>query len=320
MKSKLLCFVILFLCTLILPVFALFSPKEPSGSPSGQISSGSSLSGSFSAPQQFQVEGVGTLSAEDYVAGVLCGEMPALFETEALKAQAVAAYTYACYYVQHSGDTLPGGSNSFQRYLTPDAYRELMGEKADEYLALFHQLAAQVKSQVLVYEDEPILAAYHSISSGRTEKGETFFSGTFPYLTAVDSSSDEEEDGFAASVVFTAKELTEKLLSAFPDTTFPEDPAAYLKILSFSESGSVLQVQAGSRTVTGLELRNALGLRSPVFSVSYGGGLFTFTTKGYGHGVGMSQHGANAMAKQGKSYTDILAHYYPGAVVKALSS
>ena len=320
MKKKLLTFLALFLCTLILPAFALFVEKPSGEGAAGQPSSGGEQSGSTAAaPQEFQVEGAGTLSAEDYVVGVLCGEMPALFEREALKAQAVAAYTYACYYVQNTGDTLPAGSSSFQRYLTPETYREMMGDKAEEYLANFHQLVGEVKNQVLVYDSQPILAVYHSISPGVTEKGETFFNGSFPYLAAVDSSSDEMEDGFAASVVFTTKELEEKLRAAFPDITFPEDPAAYLKINSFSEAGNVLEVQAGDQTVTGLALRDALGLRSAVFSVSYSGGLFTFTTKGYGHGVGMSQHGANAMAKQGKSYADILAHYYPGTSIETLS-
>lgn len=317
MKRKLLLFFLLFLCTLVLPVFALFTKKAPTGNDAS--STPNSQSGSVSTtPTAFHVEGVGEIPVEDYIVGVLCSEMPALYEREAHKAQAVAAYTYALNYLATTGDTLPGGNTTLQRYLTPAQYKEMIGEKADEYLAEFKKIAAEVKNQALYYDGKPIFAAYHSISSGKTEKGEVFFNGTFPYLASVDSSTDETEEGFAASVVLTQQELTEKLKVAVADITFSGDPAGYIKILSFSSIGSVLEVQVCNKTLTGLKVREALGLRSPVFSVSYANGLFTFTTKGYGHGVGMSQHGANALAKQGKTYKEILAHYYPGTELKTI--
>lgn len=258
-----------------------------------------------------------TLSERDYVIGAVAAEMPAIFETEALKAQAVAAYTYAVRQRAISkaapADELKGAhfsddSTKYQAFYTTGQMKERYKEKFDEYYEKISDAAQSVYGELLEYEGEPIVAAFHSMSSGMTESSVNVWGGSLPYLTAVESKSDLSAPAYQCEYRFTEEEI-KKALTGFG---FSGKPDSWLKTGSVSKSGTVMTVTAGDRTITGVELRALLGLRSAAFTISYADGVFLITTKGYGHGVGMSQYGANAMAQGGSTYVEILEHYYPG--------
>ncbi len=170
-----------------------------------------------------------------------------------------------------------------------------------------------VYNQLLLYEDEPIAAAYHAISNGTTEGSENVWGRHLPYLQPVRSDGDLLAPGYEKQQIYTAEEMQKTILSAFPQAVLGEDPGEWLIITQRSPSGYVTAMEIGGVPVTGLEFRSALGLRSSDFTAEQNGGVFTVTTAGYGHGVGLSQYGADYMARQGSSYQEILAHYYQGS-------
>ncbi len=265
---------------------------------------------------------VTAVSVRDYVIGAVCAEMPASFEPEALKAQAVAAHTYAhrlALLAQSGTDEALKGAyfsndpNKYQAFYTDAEIRAVYGENYD---ALYPKVAAAVDAvlgEILTYEDAPIIAAFHAMSSGRTESAETVWGSSVSYLVPVDSSSDLDAPLYEQTAVFSAQEVQERLAAAREGLVLSGEPSAWLTDTQATESGTVLQIRAGSSIFTGQEIRTIFSLRSAAFTVSFEDGQFTFTTKGYGHNVGMSQYGANAMALSGKDYREILEYYYQGA-------
>lgn len=261
-----------------------------------------------------------TLSEKDYVIGAVAAEMPALFETEAIKAQAVAAYTYAVRQRNISevspteelcGAHFSDDSTKYQAFYTAGQMKERYGENFDEYYEKIANAVEEVKGEMLIYGGEPIVAAFHSMSSGITESSQNVWGGNLPYLTPVESGGDLLAPSYQCDYNYTADELKK----ALTDFNFLGNHEEWLKVNSVSKSGTVLSVSVGDKTITGTELRSIMGLRSAVFSIKYENEIFTITTKGYGHGVGMSQYGANAMAQSGSNYKEILRHYYPGAEI-----
>ncbi len=254
----------------------------------------------------------------EYVIGAVCAEMPASFAPEALKAQAVAAYTYARRQalVSDSLDdpSLCGADFSndparYQAYYTPAEIEVVFGDAYATYYAKIAGAVDAVLYEVLLYDEAPIIAAFHAMSGGTTESASHVWGADVPYLQPVDSSGDCEAPRFEETVTFTEDEVR----AALGAVQLGEDPAAWFGTPVCSDSGTVLQLKVGQSIFTGQELREKFSLRSANFCVSYGEGFFTFTTRGYGHAVGMSQYGANAMALAGADYREILAHYYPGA-------
>ena len=265
------------------------------------------------------------MAAEDFVRGAVAAEMPALFHPEALKAQAVAAYSYAVRQAmeqrQNPTPELKGADfeidpENLQVCLTEKEAREFYGEDFDFYWNKVCDAADRAGQYILLYDRQPVAAAYHAISAGTTEDAAYVWQGEeLPYLQAVESEGDLLAAGYESSVTFTADELAEKL----PGTVLPEDTARWVVPLEWSPSGYVTLVQVGEENMSGLELRHLLGLRSSHFRVEQGEGSITFRVQGYGHGVGLSQNGADFMARQGATFDEILLHYYPGTVL-ALSS
>lgn len=262
----------------------------------------------------------------DYIIGAVCAEMPASFSEEALKAQAVASHTYALYQSMTSKDdkSLMGADFSndpakYQAYFTDEEIRRYYGDKYDEYYGRICAAVDEVADMILVYNDEPIVAAFHSMSSGMTESAETIWGQKIDYLVPCISSSDTEAPGFSESYTFTDDELRSRLLVRYPDLAFSGKHDEWFSIGSRSESGTVLELTAGNTVISGTEFRELLSLRSANFEISYAGeNKFCITTKGYGHGVGMSQYGANAMAEAGSGYEEILKHYYSSATLKTI--
>jgi stage II sporulation protein D len=266
-----------------------------------------------------QVEDV---SIRDYIRGALAAEMPPSFHTEALKAQAVCAHSYAlfCALQQQAnpdsalkGADLSADSAQNQGYLSEEQARSLWGNMFDIYWDRICEAADSVQDQILMYENSPVLAAYHSISAGQTESADAVWSAWVPYLVPVESRGDILAPGYESTVSFSADDLRQKLTEAFGVLTLPEDPVQWIRPVETSESGYHIRVAVGEQTVHGKQLRAALGLRSSNFDVVWQNGSCTFYVVGYGHGVGLSQYGADYMARQGAGYEEILLHYYPGA-------
>lgn len=264
------------------------------------------------------------VSVRDYLIGVVCAEMPASFETEALKAQAVAAHTYAeRIRLQNQANPNANLQNAdfsndsavYQAFYTQEQIREAYGDAFEERYGKVAAAVDAVADELLYYNDEPIVAAFHAISSGKTESAEAIWGTALSYLVSVDSESDTAVPAYSETVTLSPDEVKTRIWQDNPNTEFSDDPAEWLRIRTVSGVGTVLSISVGSDTMSGQELRTALGLRSACFTVTYADGQFSFTTKGYGHGVGMSQYGANAMAKAGETYETILLHYYPTATL-----
>lgn len=269
------------------------------------------------------------VSARDYVIGAVCAEMPALFSTEALKAQAVAAHTYAIrqavYERSHHTEELKGAdfsndSSKYQAFFTNDTIKKYYGDKYDEYYTKVSTAVDCVIDLILTYEDEPIVAAFHSMSPGKTESAGNVWGSDIEYLKPVESPDDLSAPGFTESYTFSSDEIRSRLEAAYNDIVLDTDCNSWLAVNKRSNSGTVLEMKAGNTTISGTEFRSLMSIRSAAFDITYSSDAgFTITTKGYGHGVGMSQYGANSMAEDGKTYEEILSYYYSGVKLKKLS-
>ncbi len=251
-------------------------------------------------------------SITDYIFGVVAAEMPALYEPEALKAQAVAAYTFACYKKNSSGDEgydISADPNVAQCFISRDEALLRWGDKATEYEKKINSCISAVQNQMLTYDDKPIFAAYHAISAGTTNNCEDVWSKSLPYLVSVNSDGDCQAENYLTQVTFSSEEIAKKLESL---TAAHGEAANFFGDIVTTDNGYVKQINYCGKKTTGSNVSKLLGLRSSNFSIDYSNDVFTFSVKGYGHGVGMSQTGADYLAKQGYSYHEILQHYYPG--------
>lgn len=255
------------------------------------------------------------ISASDYLCGVLAAEMPATYETEALKAQAVAAYTFALYKKERSKENydISDDYKTDQSYTPLSKAQEKWGEKSAEYTAKIKSAVAAVNGMYLSYGGETALSVYHAISSGRTESCKEVWGSELPYLVSVDSTFDKTSPSYISTLTLTTAELKEKLKSL---NNLDGNAENYFKDIKKTDSGRVKTVNLCGKEVTGSDIQKALSMRSANFDITYQNDTLTFTVYGYGHGVGMSQYGANAMAKQGSSFKEILYHYYKGCKIK----
>lgn len=265
-----------------------------------------------------------SVPSEEYVIGAVCAEMPATFEVEALKAQAVAAHTYAerqrLKEIENPTPELCGAdfsndTSKYQGYFTKSQANHYFGENFDMNYKKISDAVKEVSNYIITYKDEPIISAFHSMSPGKTESAENAWGASVEYLVPVDSSSDTSAPKYFEEVRYGKELLAEKLKAAFSGVVLSEDFTKWIVVGGVSESGTVLTASVGDKNVTGAEIRTALSLRSSCFEIKYEGEEIIITTKGYGHGVGMSQYGANAMAQEGKTWQEILQHYYPGCEV-----
>ncbi len=259
-------------------------------------------------------DGIITLSDEDYIVGVVAAEMPALYEEEALKAQAVAAYTYA--YRKKAAATgeyhLTDQSITDQSYTDESERKEKWGENFDAYEQKIRAAVNEVAGQLILYEGGPIFAAYHAVSSGQTEAALNVWGNEVPYLCGTLSVADKLCETYKSEQSFSAEELITKLGLEYKNQT-----ASDLIIKSeCSDAGTVLKFSVAENEFTGNEIREKLGLRSACFETEHKDDKICFTVYGYGHGVGMSQYGANQMAKSGADYKEILLWYYKGCEIK----
>ncbi|MBQ9929499.1 MAG: stage II sporulation protein D [Oscillospiraceae bacterium] len=246
---------------------------------------------------------------EQYVLGVVLAEMPAEFEEEALKAQAVVARTYALRRLlrrdHHADAAVCTDPGCCQAYMTKEEFLE-SGEPAAAYDKIARAVAL-TEGQVLTYDGELIEATYFSCSGGRTEDALAVWGEAIPYLQAVDSPGEENADQYWEEARFTAEEFEEALGRELSGT-----PKDWLGKRTFTPGDGVQTMVIGGITYTGTRLRALLGLNSTAFLMTADADGITVETLGKGHRVGMSQYGADAMAKSGSSYGEILLHYYQG--------
>lgn len=255
------------------------------------------------------------MTVEDYLFSVVAAEMPALYETEALKAQTVAAYTYAMCKAARSEEEydITDDSSIDQAFISREEALAKWGEEAPTYEEKIRSAVKSVLYETITYDGQLILAAYHAISSGRTENAADTWGGNYAYLTSVDSSGDKLSPNYLSTAEFTADELKEKLAEY---VALSGDGSGWIGEISRTDTGTVLTAVIGGKSISGGNIRKALSLRSANFDIAFSGGKFIFTVRGYGHGIGMSQYGAHYMAMQGKNYKEILLHYYPGCKVE----
>lgn len=247
-----------------------------------------------------------TVSLEEYVIGVVAAEMPAAFEEEALKAQAIASRTYIVKNMVDGAGNEVTDTVKNQVYQNEEELKEKWGKDYDKKMEKIKEAVESTEGQVLTYNGELITAAFFSTSNGYTESSKDVWGGDYPYLQSVVSPWDKEVDRFLEEQVLSVAEVEEKLgVHLNGDNTVGT-------ILSYTEGNRVAEVQFSGKRLTGKEIRTQLGLRSADFTWKQEGTDVIITTKGYGHGVGMSQYGANGMAKEGKTYKEILQYYYVG--------
>lgn len=263
---------------------------------------------------------------EKYVKGVVSSEMPSEFDAEALKAQSVAARTYSLSRLLRAEDD--GNPTSHPDAPVCDSVHcqvyqselQLTKNKGSDWMnsgwKKICDAVDDTKGELLYYDGKLVeQALFHSSSGGKTENCEDVFASAVPYLVSVDSPYEEDATHKNEKATFTVSEFSSKIKAAYPNVQFGTISAQNIKILSHSSGGRVERIKIGSGTLEGREVREALGLYSANFTVSTTGDSITFTSVGSGHGVGMSQYGANGMAKKGYSYKEILSHYYSGTVV-----
>lgn len=258
------------------------------------------------------------LSEKEYIIGVLAGEMSPDNLDEALKAQAVAAYSYALYMrekrLSSGGEfDLTDSPDTDQKYLSKTERVALWQDSFDKNEGRLEEIFEAVKGEYISFGGKPILALYHSVSSGKTENCSNVFGGVYPYLCSVESSYDLLSPDYLTVISYDSKEFAEKALNL--NITLVGEPTDWIREPERSETGNVLSYTLAGHKFKGTEMRSAFSLPSSNFDLVYENGKFKFTVRGHGHGVGMSQYGASHMAKLGSGYADILALYYPGTII-----
>ncbi len=261
------------------------------------------------------------MDLEQYIWGVVAAEMPASFEEEALKAQAVAARTYSLNKAggspNHPEADLCTDYHCCQAWISREAAEANWGENAGVYADKITHAVADTAGQVVLYEGQLIDAVFHSSSDQATLDAVEVWGGSVPYLQSVSSPEGDEVPNFHSEVSFTAQEFRDLFLAARPEAVLEGAPETWFGETVRTAGGSVHTIQIGGVSLTGTQVRQIFSLRSACFTVSCTEDAVTFSVTGFGHGVGMSQYGANAMASAGSTYTEILEHYYTGVTVAA---
>ncbi len=261
------------------------------------------------------------LPMAEYLLGAAASEMPQSYSDEAIKAQIVATHSYYEHCRANASFALPQGAvlavNTARRegYLTAEARTQTWGQWEAANTARMQALADEVGGLLLQYEGEAAAACYYAQSAGATADAADIWGEQVPYLVSVDSAADAQAPGWQQTLTVTYQQMYDVLAAHFVGLDLSGSPAAWFGDMQTTPQGYVTNVSVGGAWVSAADLRTHLGLRSTCMTIQPVEGVFVITTKGYGHGVGMSQYGANAMAEAGSSYEQILAHYYPGTVL-----
>lgn len=335
-KKKVLFLFILFLCMILIPLISVRQGKN------NFISAFSFKDVSFSKKKKplnndndnffcalDEASGkIIKIPDREFLYGVVSSEMPARFEEEALKAQAVACYTYFCRARNNFKNAkqkdkeyeFTVNTEKWINYVTEEGMKIKWGNNFDKYYSKIKNAVDSVFGEVVEEDGNLILAAYHAISSGKTEKSSDVFGGDLKYLTNVESPGDKLVAGYETHVEVTSNDFKNILTGQWNDCNFESNPSSWVGSLIRTEGGMVREINIGSHMAKGTEIRKMFALRSSDFDLNYNSDndKFIFKVRGYGHGVGMSQYGAEYMAKQGADYKKILGWYYPNTTVAKL--
>lgn len=265
------------------------------------------------------------VNIDDYLCNVVSAEMPADFEVQALEAQAIVARTYTIYKIlskKHNNADICDDSKCCQAWISKEdrLARWEEGKRESNWQKICNAVN-NTAGKIVTYNNQPINAFFHSNSGGVTEIPVNVWGGTgYPYLQSVQTSGEDGYKQYASEIEFTKEELLNKLKEKYADISIDFSKDDDIKVLEYTESTRVKTVKFGNHNISGVEARTILGLRSTNFEITKDGDKIKFSVKGYGHGVGMSQTGADAMAKQGSSSEDIIKHFYTGVEIKEVNS
>lgn len=339
MKGKAMLSLLLFLIMFLVPLLSLGAkiPDKTGTSSKRQQASSTGVSSTAPAVQnssQFKIldtKSGKTITADDrsFLYGAIATEMSPDAQPEALKAQGVAAYTYYSRLRKQqkqnptpslNGADFSADTQGWQIYVTKAQMQERWGKNFDTYYNNLTTVVNAVYGQVIKSDNDLADATYYAISSGNTETSEDIWGGKLKYLVSVASPGDVFAGGYQTTVTMTAEQFKAAALKSAAKVNLNGDAASYVGEIKRTASGSVKSIQIGGASITGNDARTAFGLRSANFTLTYANGVFTFVVKGYGHGVGMSQVGAEYMAAQGSTYQQILAWYYPTTTLTTIST
>ena len=259
---------------------------------------------------------------DEYLYSVVSAEMPASFEIEALKAQAVVARTYTIYKIQnnngkHGDASICDESTCCQAWISKEdrlsKWEETSRQSNWEKIV---NAVDSTKGKIVTYEGKPINAFFHSNSGGKTEITANVWGGDgYPYLQSVETSGEDGYSQYASEVTLTKQSFIDKIKQTHSDFSIDFNEENCIQILEYTEGGRVKTIKIGNLNLSGVEVRTLIGLKSANFTINIEGDNINFSVIGYGHGVGMSQTGADSMAKQGSNYEEIIKHFYTGVEV-----
>lgn len=319
--------VVVVLSMLLIPLGALES-EQKEGTSDTEITQQKGDVAESEKPETVKVfmredELVLNITVQEYIVGVLAAEMLPTYHEQALKAQAVAAYTYLLYKKSEQqkspdeslkGAYLSNDSSTHQGYMTSEERSEKWGDKAEQYEKKLNKAVEAVLGKVITFDGKPIIAAFHANNSGVTHSAKTVWGGDVPYLQSVVSVGDKLSPDCVKTVAISSQEFS-SLAGKLDGCNLNGEASDWIGDVKADENGYVQSIAIGGGEFTGLRVRDTLGLRSAVFTYEYKDGTFRFTTEGYGHGVGMSQYGADYMARQGSTWEEIIKHYYTGVEI-----
>lgn len=255
------------------------------------------------------------LDLDSYLYGVVSSEMPANFEMEALKAQAVSARTYTIYQIKngskHENADLCNNSAHCQAWISKENRMARWEEDLrEEYWKKIVTAVNETKGKIILYNNEPINALFHSNSGGSTETSLNVWGGDFPYFQVVETSGEEAYTSYNSETQITKDELITIMLEKYSEFKIDFSKEDCIKIVEYTDSGRIKKMQIGNIELSGVEARKLFNLKSAKFNFEINGDVIKFIVTGYGHGVGLSQCGSDALAKQGKNYEEIIKYYY----------
>lgn len=263
------------------------------------------------------------LDFREYIMGVVAAEMPAEFHSEALSALTAAAATLARKKLMSGSDASLEGAvistdpKKHQAYMSKEVMKEKWGDDFDTYYQKLSSAVDKAIDCVITYKNELIVAAYHAISPGKTENAENVWSAAYPYLISVESTADKLSPRYETTAQIPKEEFISTMES---EGCVFENNEISLSAGEYTDAGTLKKIRIGSKDFSGAQLRAIFGLRSNAVTVTSTTDNIIFTVKGYGHGVGMSQYGADYYARQGMSWQEIICHYYPGTVITNYNS
>ena len=261
------------------------------------------------------------IELDNYLLGVVSSEMPASFEKEALKAQAVVARTYTIYKItegnKHENADICDNSKCCQAWISKEDRLNKWNEKEREANWIkIEETVNSTKGKIITYEGKVINAFFHSNSGGITDTATAVWGGTnYPYLQAVQTSGEDSYKQYSSELTITKEDFISKIKEYHNDFVIDFNSSNPIEILDYTDGDRVKSIKIGNLNLAGTEVRTIFGLKSAKFKISIEGENIKFSVMGYGHGVGMSQYGAKVMAEEGSDYHSILAHYYPGTAL-----